>query len=140
MKNSDAVIGPMIVILCIVGFFYTHSLNLQSMVGLSPAAFPKWLFGLMAICGVFIFLESRKLAVHTPASFRWKTLLGTILLLIVYAYAFEYVGFIISTIVFLVLALYLFEEKRPKILISVPLVASFTIYYLFTEFFLIPLP
>lgn len=140
MRSNDTVIGIVITAFSVLGFLYVHSLNFKSEVGLSPGVFPQFLFILMAICGVSIFFEGRKSAESTKIDLNWKKLIIVVALLVIYSYALEYAGFIISTIAFLVVTLYVFEEKRLKILTTVPLLTSFLIYYTFTEFFLIPLP
>ena len=140
MKNNDSLIGLIIIAFSVTGFIYTHATDMQSLVGLSPGAFPQFLFAMMAVCGIIIFIEGRQPSESTRINLNWKKFLIVVLLLVIYAYALEYIGFIISTIAFLAVALYLFEEKRIKILISVPLLTSFLIYYTFTELFLIPLP
>lgn len=140
MKNTDTVIGLIIIAFSALGFFYIDSLNLKSLVGLSPGVFPQFLFVLMALCGISVLLESRKTSEAISVNLSGEKLLLIILLLTAYSYALEYVGFVISTIIFLVAALYIFDEKRVKVLLAVPFLTSVLIYFMFTEFFLIPLP
>lgn len=141
MKVNDTVLGAIITVFSVIGFIYVHSLGFTSQVGLSPGVFPQLLFVLMALCGIAIFFEGRSGdEENTPINVNWEKLVLIIATMTVYTYTLEYVGFIISTIAFLGVTLYIFEEKRLKILASVPVLSAFAIYYSFTEFFLIPLP
>lgn len=141
MKNHDTFVGTVITAFALVGLWYVHSLNFTSQVGLSPGVFPQFVLALMALCGIAIFFEGRNSQdVVYSININWKKLILVIGAMIIYSYALEYLGFIISTIVFLIATLYLFEEKRLKIIATVPLCTAVLIYYTFTEFFLIPLP
>ena len=141
MKINDTILGTAIAVFSVIGFIYVHSLNFTSQVGLSPGVFPQLIFAMMAICGVGIFMEGRNdHEENAPINVNWGKLIQTVVTMTVYAYALEYVGFLISTVVFLLVTLYLFEEKRLKILATVPVLSAVAIYYSFTEFFLIPLP
>lgn len=63
-----------------------------------------------------------------------------ILLLIVYINLFFITGFIISTIIFLIVAQYLFGLRKWITIFLVSIIVPFTLYYLFTALFNIPLP
>ena len=140
MKSNDVLVGLIIIVFSIAGFVYTHATDMQSLVGLSPGAFPQFLFAMMGLCGISICFEGKKRTESTQVNLNWKKFLSVVLLLVIYAYALEYLGFIISTIAFLAIALYIFEEKRIKVVLAVPVFTSVIIYYMFTELFLIPLP
>jgi putative tricarboxylic transport membrane protein len=140
MKTSNSILGILIIGFSVIGFVYVQSTDIQSLVGLSPGAFPQFLFILFALCGLVIFREpdSEKPSDNSP--FEWKNTVKILLAFTAYVFGFEYGGFLASTVVFLIIAMYVFNERRMKILLTVPLLTSVCIYFLFTELFLIPLP
>lgn len=140
MKNNHVVVGAAIIVFAAIGFLYMQILDLRSSVGLSPGAFPKFLFVLFALCGAGILWEGRAGQKTEKPDFAWESTLKLLLVFTLYVFGFEYLGFLASTVVFLAAAMYLMNEKRVKILVIVPVFTSVCIYFLFTELFLIPLP
>jgi hypothetical protein len=69
-----------------------------------------------------------------------KKVIGFILLVLVYLLLVTYVGFIITSVVFLFSCLLLFEVKSKVILIFMPLGVSLFLYLLFAVWFGVPLP
>lgn len=67
-------------------------------------------------------------------------IIAYIILLIVYINLFFMTGFIISTIIFLIIAQYLFGLRKWFTIILVSIIVPFSLYYIFTALFNIPLP
>ncbi|WP_424580076.1 tripartite tricarboxylate transporter TctB family protein [Virgibacillus halodenitrificans] len=63
-----------------------------------------------------------------------------IILLVIYINLFFIIGFVYSTIVFLLIGQYLFGLRKWIRLILVAIIVPFVLYYLFTNLFNIPLP
>ncbi|MBQ6900076.1 MAG: tripartite tricarboxylate transporter TctB family protein [Firmicutes bacterium] len=140
MKNSDTGSGLFLVVLGIAGVVYTRMQGFRSTVGLSPAFFPTFLFVAIGICGLILTLKSFKLEKAGFPKFKWGKLAAIIGMLAVYIVVMDYIGFIISTIVFLLASMWFYGETRIKIIVPVSLVATAIIYLLWTFVFNIPLP
>lgn len=63
-----------------------------------------------------------------------------ILILTIYLLIMDYLGFIISTIVLNLVLLLIFKVKKLHYLILVPLLTTLIIYYVFSNFLMVPIP
>jgi len=86
------------------------------------------------------FSKSSQVAAKSKDDGDTKKVIGFILLVLVYLLLVTYVGFIITSVVFLFSCLLLFEVKSKVILIFMPLGVSLFLYLLFAVWFGVPLP
>ncbi len=141
MKKVDRISGIVLVIVSIVGFIYAKATSTPSTVGLASNTYPQFLFICLAICGVVLVATSlSKDTEKAEIKTNWKALLPVVGVLLVYVLIFDHVHFIASSVIFTALEMYLFGEKRWKIIALVSIIAPVTIYFLFTQAFSIMLP
>lgn len=142
MKNSDTGAGIVLALFSLAGIVYISQQGYKSTVGLSPGFFPTFVLVVLGLCGVVLFAKSvtvEKDKTFIPV-FAWKKLLPVIVMLAVYMFAMEYIGFIISTLIFMVVTMLFYGERRKKYLALVPIATTAFIFLVFTEIFNIPLP
>ncbi len=141
MKKIDRISGIVIVIFAVIGFIYAKATSTPSTVGLASNTYPQFLFICLAICGVILVVTSlskdeEKAVIKT----NWGSLLPIVGVLLVYVLIFDHVHFIVSSIIFTAAEMYLFGEKRWKIIALVSIIAPVVMYLLFTQAFSIMLP
>ena len=141
MKKVDRISGIVLVIFSIIGFVYAKATSTPSTVGLASNTYPQFLFICLAICGVVLVATSlSKDMENAEIKTNWRALLPVVGVLLVYVLIFDHVHFIASSIIFTGLEMYLFGEKRWKVIALVSIIAPVTIYFLFTQVFSIMLP
>ncbi len=140
MKNSDTTIGFITIAFSVIGLLYVRSIGFKSTVGLSPAAFPQFIFVALGLCGLVLLFGSLSNENVEKAKFQLKKVFPILTVFTIFVFAFQYFGFLISAIVFLATAMHLFKEKRVGYLIIFPIITTVGIYILFSKLFLIPLP
>ena len=140
-NDRDIISGGLLVFFALLGYFFAFQME-STQVNIIPRSFyPAFLFSIMLLCGLILLKQGvqREKKLAFP-SFNLPKLLPIAGVLVAYVLIMEYLGFIISTIIFLLCSIYLFGERRKKILASVPVVVALIVYYLFTKAFLIILP
>ncbi|UMZ74289.1 tripartite tricarboxylate transporter TctB family protein [Natranaerofaba carboxydovora] len=147
VKDRDIVSGIILLVASIVGHYFTSQLGDVAATALSPGSFPAFIFTVMGLCGLIIIIgrvkdlktkeddEIKKL----PAV-KWATVIAYTIVFAIYVILVSNVGFLHSTLIFLFLSLLVLGERRPVVLIAVPIVSSFGIHFIFTEIFRIVLP
>lgn len=144
-RDQDCFLGLIFVILGVLGYLYSDIYIYSEDVpgaGVAPDFYPKLLFTILAICGLGLIIEGYKHEEKKPLliKFDWKILLPTIVVLFGYAILFEKFGFIISTLVFMIVFILLLGERNPVLILSVPIITTLFIYLLFTRAFMIVVP
>ena len=140
-QDSDVYVGIVLLIAAFFGVVETMQLPRSSAVGVSGAFYPNIIFAVIAGCGCgLIFQGLTRTRKNTMPKFNWKELIPILLVLLAYVFLLEYLGFIIMTLIFMVVCMWLLGERRPLFLAAVPLVGTFGIYYLFSNVFLISFP
>jgi len=141
VKDADFGSGLALIIFSLFGFYFGTDIPVIKNQGLSGAFFPNLLFGVLILCGLSLLYQGwkRQVKVELP-KFQWNKLIPWFIILMVYSIVFEYMGFIIATLVFMVLGMLLLGERRPAIIGAVPLISTFGIYYLFSKVFMIVMP
>lgn len=140
MKNSDTASGLFLVALGVCGTLYTQMRGFRSTIGLSPGFFPTFLFIAIGICGLVLAYNGFKSENRSWPKFKWGRLAIIIGMLAVYIVLMDFIGFIISTMIFLFASMWFYGETRIKILIPVTIAVTAIIYLLWTMVFNIPLP
>ena len=143
MRNIDQDVfsGGCLVVCALVGYFFAAQLENLAVIGLSAAFYPTVLFTTLLIVGLLLIYQGAKRKEKKPLpSINWKNILTVTALLGLYVFLMAYVGFIISTTVFLLVAIYAFGERRKKVFLILPITTSIVVYYLFSTAFRIVLP
>jgi putative tricarboxylic transport membrane protein len=140
-KDRDVISGGLLILCGLAGYFFAYQLENLAVAGLSAAFFPSFLFTVLVICGLILIKQGlkREKKIAFP-NLHLAKLLPVVGILVVYVLLMEYLGFIISTIVFLLSSLYVFGERRKKMLAVVPVMTAVIVYFLFNKAFMIVLP
>ena len=145
--DKDCQCGLIVFLMGVAGWLYTHATihttNALVASGISADFYPKLLFILLCVCGVILFIQGAMRPAEDQVPFPrtdWKRILITFVLLLAYAYLMQYTGFIISSIVFMVVFMLFLGERKILNLILVPVIGSLLIYLLFGKIFMISLP
>lgn len=150
--NYDFLIGLITIVLGIVYGILAFNIR-RSPIGnpFAPSMFPFMLAGFMVLMGVIVLLRSNPTQLKQAFSISKnnrdaddvkgnKMISITVLSGIIYALMFEHFGYVISTIVFMMINLFVTEpEKRIRNLI-VALIFSLVVYYVFFYMLGISLP
>lgn len=136
-----------IAVLTILGVFVLYQSSkfpdLSSGSLLGPEFFPNFLVIILFIllgALVFVTLKSEKNTSLGLLSNDSKKIYLTIGIILVYIFVFRYLGFIISTIIFLDILFALFEKKFRVINIVISVAATVFIYVIFKQILFVPLP
>ena len=105
-----------------------------------PAAFPRLIFGGVAILALLQLLEPGKGEEELPRGRQALKVGGVLVLLLVYAAVLKPLGFIVSTVIFLVGALILAGVRRPLPLVLMPVGLAVVLFYVFYELLRVSLP
>lgn len=143
MKKRNLLLGAAYAVFAIVGLVYTCSWPYVSTTGLNPSFWPSLMFGILLIAAIAIIIFSVRgedSEVSESDKFKWKKSLPTIIWVGLYTFAFQQFGFLFPTMVFLLGEMYLFGEKRWKVLVSISILLPIIFYFLFTKVFGIYLP
>lgn len=105
-----------------------------------PAAFPRLIVGGVAILALLQLLEPGKGEEELPRGRQALKVGGVLVLLLVYAAVLKPLGFIVSTVIFLVGALILAGVRRPLPLVLMPVGLAVVLFYVFYELLRVSLP
>ena len=152
---NDRISGGAIATLGAIAFLYGSKLPPVPGQQVGPAAFPMVVGGLLVLCGLMIVLgvgrhfeevAEADLASHTapeyleplPAWRAWLALLPPALV-VFYALASERLGFLLTAGIMILTASLAFGAK-PKLAVSMALIAPFVINLIFLKLLRVPLP
>ena len=139
--DKDVVAGGFLVALGLLGFAVSSQIENMAVTRLSGAFYPNILFSVIILCGIGLVYQGKTRTEKVPLpSFKWKQLFQMVIALLLYVFLMEYIGFVLSTILFMIVSMWLYGERRIKILLPVSVVVSVIVYLLFTQAFLIVLP
>lgn len=141
MKDADCWSGIALIVFALAGLCSASNIVQLKTQGLSAGFFPNLLFGVLILCGLILICQSwRRQEIIPFPKFQWRKLVPWFITLMMYALVFEYAGFIISTLIFMVVGMLLLGERRLVVLGAIPLLSTFGIYYLFSKIFMIVMP
>ncbi|MFZ5652686.1 MAG: tripartite tricarboxylate transporter TctB family protein [Bacillota bacterium] len=140
MKDRDFVAGVALIISSLSGLVYSLSIPHMANTGLSAGFYPSLLFIILGLCGIALLIQGIRRSAKVPLPrFNWKKFIPMCVLMLVYAYLFEYFGFQISTLFFLITAMIFMGLRKPLPLAGVSITGTFGIYFLFVYVFKITL-
>lgn len=147
MGKIDIIYGTIMMILSIVFFIMTFSFPQESS-GINPRAFPRFviistfiLSGILIVQGFLRIKKDRTEEKKPPLS--RKTILRIAALAIggmVYTLLVGRIGYVIATPLLIALTMVLFEERRWLRVVTVSVLTTVIMYYLFRGIFRVPLP
>jgi putative tricarboxylic transport membrane protein len=136
-RVSGLVVAGVGVAACILA----RSLPAQTGFGLGPAFLPFWTGIVLAACGLS--LCARPVAdseISWPTSRMFARAASAFILLLLYALALQPLGYLISTAVFLVIAILLLEPVRPTRAFMVGTTCAVFLFLIFRVWLRVPLP
>jgi putative tricarboxylic transport membrane protein len=139
-----------VLVLCALMYIGTFSIKITKTVSVSAAFFPRIILGITAILAVIYMvfaikaLKSSKEEEKKQEKGNIKRLLTTMGLFIVYGVVVDIVGFMIASITFLIIQMWvMLEVKNKKELIrfsAISVISMVIVYYVFTNLFYVSLP
>lgn len=149
MRANDAIAGLVLVVLSLVMIALTASFPDFPGQKYGPSLFPRILGAGLIVCGGILIwngLTARRagapwieIAPWAREPRRLATFFLVIVLLLLYIFAAETIGFIPLALLFLA-TLFLWLGVRPPIAVVVAIVGTFTIYWFFATLLRVPLP
>ncbi|MEY9183425.1 putative tricarboxylic transport membrane protein [Bradyrhizobium sp. USDA 326] len=149
MRANDAIAGLVLIVLSIVMIALTASFPDFPGQKYGPSLFPRMLGAGLIVCGGILIwngLTARRRGAPWVEFAPWvreprrlATFLLVLILLLLYIFAAETVGFIPLALLFLG-TLFLWLGVRPWIAVVTALVGTFTIYWFFATLLRVPLP
>ena len=141
MKKSD--IGVVIAFYAITAFFYAQTVKLKASIQTYPKFIEIVLFGLTTFYLIQMIVNAKKHGVESRnedfKDFQPAQFFGCLVFTILYLLAVNYIGFYVSTLVFLVVSLlYLKVKPLPTAIATVSILLL--VYLAFTLFLKVKLP
>lgn len=141
MKKSD--IGVILVFYAVCAFFYSQTIKLKSSIQTYPKFIVIVLFGLTTLYLIQMIINAKRFGVESGKEdfkeFQAKQFFVSLALTILYLLAVNYIGFYVSTLVFLVSSL-LFLKVKPVPTAIATVVILLLVYLAFTLFLKVKLP
>jgi putative tricarboxylic transport membrane protein len=136
-RVSGLVVAGIGIAACILA----RSLPAQTGFGLGPAFLPFWTGIVLAACGLWICARpAADPEVSWPASRALARAASGFILLLLYAMALQPLGYLTSTVLFLVIAILLLEPVRPTRALVVGIASAVFLFLIFRVWLRIPLP
>ena len=140
-------LGIFILLFSGIMFYQTTQLDFNDKVAsIGPDYWPQIILGGMLVLSVLLIADTvrRKeiLVGDKPAErpLKAQNLWFTLALMFVYTYAMQYLGFVLSTLLFLLVTMWMLELRRPKTLAALALGVTTMLVLLFPILMMIPLP
>jgi putative tricarboxylic transport membrane protein len=140
IRNQDHLAGALLVLFAIIGIFASVNILDPGMSSLSAGSYPLLLFICLGFMGIGLYWQGYKGVKKGFPTFKWRIILKIVGLLLFYAFSIEYIGFIISTLIFISLTMWVLEEKRIVVIAGISLSITFGIYLIFEKILKIMLP
>lgn len=139
-KLGDRVAAGLLLAFAVGVFAYTFTFPVPVQ-DLDPGvtAFPRMVTVLIGVLALVLLVRPRE-GEPLPRGRAAIRVIVTILFLCLYAVVMDSIGFVITTVVFLLAELLLIGVRRPVLLVLVPLGVAVGLFYLFRVFLEVPLP
>ena len=136
---SQRIFALVWLILCVIGIYIGWGIQSEfSYEPLGPRPFPVAILSLMAMCALAL-LFGKQEAVEWPKPYVLRRLVLLILSLVIYAWAFEWLGFPIATSLLTISVALLFGATPIAAVISGPVLGIF-LFYAFDKLLDVTLP
>lgn len=150
MKGKDKgefVIPIILIALSIFLYVNTYTFKFTTYEKASPQMWPRGILVLLILTSLLLIgkiLFSKSLEIikveEIKPKIKWGSMLGGVLILLLYIFLMKYLGYIISTLLFTLFAMILLGNRNKFQLFSVPLLITAFIFLVFTHGMFIPLP
>ena len=139
MKNEDVLLGIIVLVFSLFGIFGSLEL-ISGQSRVSPSFYPTLLFSGLGICGILLIFKGLRANHRNFPKFNLKKLLPILTLFILYVFLLKSIGYILSTIIFIISTMFLLGVRNKWQLIGIPISTSLVIYITFVYGFNIILP
>lgn len=143
IKGIETYAGLCFLLLTVAIYFVSAGFPDARGSGSGPAFFPRVVAACIAVLGIVQIARDRFLAedrVHELSGETVKRVLAPLLLTVAYVWAMPHTGFLLGTIVFLVVFLWYSGVTAPKIVFPYSIGITVALQYVFGSFLHIPLP
>ncbi|MBQ0071233.1 MAG: tripartite tricarboxylate transporter TctB family protein [Spirochaetales bacterium] len=144
LKNSDFMEGLVFFIFSIAGILFSLNEHTKMSIQwkLSPYLFPLFISILLLILSLTLMLTAWKKGVSSSKSspVDWKKIIIFSVMCVIYYNVIVYLGFMLTTLLFLAGMLVLMGEKRWWLIILISILTTLVIWGLFAKFLHVLLP
>lgn len=142
--RSDVADGIFFILLGIGALYRAFDFHIPGNMALSPSIFPVIVSAVIIALGAGQIYKTRTAATTPDAEGKnkvdVKAVASVFLLCVLYVVAMPYIGFLLSTMLYLFLFLLLLREKSRLMICLVPIVTSLAVYLLFSKGLSVMLP
>lgn len=152
-KYGDVVVGIFFMVLGIVLIGAAMTLPKSKVMSIGPDFMPTVIGALMfvlaailAVQGVLGLKDKKDIDPASIPKCDYKRVILSVLLVLVYVFTLQPVGFVLTTLVFLLLMMLVLspdDKRKPKdivLLLAIDVIFTFAVYFLFRNAFMIILP
>jgi len=109
--------------------------------GVTASTIPRTWAALMVPCAIMVFVNTLSATNKPDEPFgKWQLALGIGIAALACVFLFEYLGYYLSTVLFLLLMMFLLRERRPLVLILLPVIWCVFVYFVFDKLLYMGLP
>lgn len=140
--NKDQKFGIILLIFCLILWFFIIPTQISST---KDAVYPRFVNVWIAICGILLILKSWK---STEKIILYESkdekgiirVVATVIIFLIYIFMIDFLGFFISSFIFIIILMLSFGVRQWIKLISVPIIILLFLYFLIKKILFFPLP
>lgn len=140
--NKDQKFGIILLIFCLILWFFLIPTQISST---KDAVYPRFVNVWIAICGILLILKSWK---STEKIILYESkdkqgiirVVATVIIFLIYIFTIDFLGFFISSFIFIIILMLSFGVRQWIKLISVPIIILLFLYFLIKKVLFFPLP
>lgn len=140
--NKDQKFGIILLIFCLVLWFFIIPTQISTT---KDAVYPRFVNVWIAICGILLILKSWK---STEKIILYESkdekgiirVVATVIVFLIYIFMIDFLGFFISSFIFIIILMLSFGVRQWIKLISVPIIILLFLYFLIKKVLFFPLP
>jgi len=140
--NKDQKFGIVLLIFCFILWFFLIPTQISST---KDAVYPRLVNVWIAICGILLILKSWK---STEKIILYESkdekgiirVVATVIIFLIYIFMIDFLGFFISSFIFIIILMLSFGVRQWIKLISVPIIILLFLYFLIKKILFFPLP
>lgn len=140
--NRDQKFGIVLLIFCFILWFFLIPTQISSS---KDAVYPRLVNVWIAICGILLILKSWKssekiILYESKDKQGIIRVVATVIIFLIYIFMIDFLGFFISSFVFIIILMLSFGVRQWIKLISVPIIILLFLYFLIKKVLFFPLP
>lgn len=140
--NKDQKFGIILLIFCLILWFFIIPTQISTT---KDAVYPRFVNVWIAICGILLILKSWK---STEKIILYESkdekgiirVVATVIVFLIYIFMIDFLGFFISSFIFIIILMLSFGVRQWIKLISVPIIILLFLYFLIKKVLFFPLP